>query len=45
MDTTSMLTDLTKARQLLRAELTVDASYGGHRMCILADCAATLDFV
>jgi hypothetical protein len=42
---TSLLTDLTEARPLIRIELTVKTPDGGHQITGLVDCAATLDFV
>jgi hypothetical protein len=42
---TALLTDLTEARQLIRIELTLKTSDGGHQISGLVDCAATLDFV
>jgi hypothetical protein len=42
---TTLLTDLTEARPLVRTELTVKTHDGGHHMSGLVDCAATLDFV
>jgi hypothetical protein len=42
---TTLLTDLTEARPLIRTELTVKTSDGGHLISGLVDCAATLDFV
>jgi hypothetical protein len=42
---TTLLTDLTEARPLMRTELTVKTPDGGHRISDLVDCAATLDFV
>jgi hypothetical protein len=40
-----MLTDLTKARPLIRIELTVKSPNCGHLISGLVDCVATLDFV
>jgi hypothetical protein len=45
MPATTLLTDLTEARPLIRTELTVKTLYGGHHISSLVDCAATLDFV
>jgi hypothetical protein len=42
---TALLADLTEARPLIRTELTVKTSDGGHLISGLVDCAATLDFV
>jgi hypothetical protein len=42
---TALLTDLTKARPLIRTELTVKTTEGEHQISGLVDCAATLDFV
>jgi hypothetical protein len=42
---TSLLTDLTETRTLIRTEVTVKTPYGGHQITGLVDCAATLDFV
>jgi hypothetical protein len=42
---TALLTDLTKARPLIRTELTVKTFDGGHLISGLVDCAATLGFV
>jgi hypothetical protein len=42
---TTLLTDLTEARPLIRTELTVKTPNGGHQITGLVDCAATLDFV
>jgi hypothetical protein len=39
------MTDLTEAHPLIRTELTVKNSDGGHQISGLVDCAATLDFV
>jgi hypothetical protein len=41
---TSLLTDLTEARPLIRIELTVKTPDGGHHINGLVDCVATLDF-
>jgi hypothetical protein len=43
--TTTLLTDLTEARPLIRTEMTVQILDGGHQISGLVDCAATLDFV
>jgi hypothetical protein len=43
--TTALLTDLTEAGPLIRAELTVKTLDGEHQISGLVDCAATLDFV
>jgi hypothetical protein len=40
-----MLSDLTKARPLIRAELTMKTHDGGRLISRLIDCAATLNFV
>jgi hypothetical protein len=42
---TTLLTDLTEARPLIRTKLTVKTLDGGHQISGLVDCAATLDFV
>jgi hypothetical protein len=42
---TALLTDLTKARPLVRIELTVKTPNGGQLISGLVDCAGTLDFV
>jgi hypothetical protein len=42
---TTLLTDITEARPLIRTELTVKTNDGGHQIIGLVDCAATLDFV
>jgi hypothetical protein len=42
---TTLLTDLTEARPLIRTELTVKTHEGGHQITGLVDCATTLDFV
>jgi hypothetical protein len=42
---TTLLTDLTETRPLIRTELTVKTLDGGHLISGLVDCAATLDFV
>jgi hypothetical protein len=42
---TTLLIDLTEARPLIRTELTVKTSDGGHQISGFVDCAATLDFV
>jgi hypothetical protein len=42
---TTLLTDLTEARPLIRTEVTMKTPYGGHQLFGLVDCAATLDFV
>jgi hypothetical protein len=42
---TTLLTDLTEARPLIRTALTVKTPKGGHLISGLVDCAATLDFV
>jgi hypothetical protein len=41
---TTLLTDLTQARPLIRTELAVKTHDGGHQNSGLVDCAATLDF-
>jgi hypothetical protein len=43
-EATTLLTDLTEARPLVRTELTVKTD-GGQLISGLVDCAATLDFV
>jgi hypothetical protein len=43
--TTALQTYLTEARPLIRTELTVKTTDGGHKISGLVDCAATLDFV
>jgi hypothetical protein len=42
---TTLLTNLTEARPLIRTELNVKTLDGGHQISGLVDCAATLDFV
>jgi hypothetical protein len=42
---TSLLTDLTEARPLIRTELTVKTHDGGHHITSLVVCPTTLDFV
>jgi hypothetical protein len=42
---TTLLTDLTEARPLIRLELTVKTPDGEHQISRLVDCAATLHFV
>jgi hypothetical protein len=42
---TTLLTDLTEARPLVRTELTWKTHDGGHQITGLVHCAATLDFV
>jgi hypothetical protein len=42
---TTLRTDITEARPLIRTELTVKTPNGGHQISGLVDCAATLDFV
>jgi hypothetical protein len=42
---TALLTDLTEAHPLIRTELPVKSSDGGHQISGLVDCAATLDFI
>jgi hypothetical protein len=41
----ALLTDLTEARPLIRAELAVTSHSAGQQFSGLVDCAATLDFV
>jgi hypothetical protein len=43
--TTTLMIDLTEARPLIRAEMSVKTHDGGHQISGLVDCAATLDFV
>jgi hypothetical protein len=43
--TTSLLTDLTEARPVIRTELIVKTLHGGHQIFGLVECAATLDTV
>jgi hypothetical protein len=43
--TTTLRTDLTEARPLIRTELTMKTPNGEHHITGLVDCAATLDFV
>jgi hypothetical protein len=42
---TTLLTNLTEGRPLIRTELTVKTHDGGHQISGLVDCVATLDFV
>jgi hypothetical protein len=42
---TTLLTDLTEARPLIRTELTVKTHDGEHKISNLVDCDAALDFV
>jgi hypothetical protein len=42
---TTLLTNLTEARPLIRTELTVKTPDGRHQISGLVDCAATVDFV
>jgi hypothetical protein len=44
-EATSMLTDLTEARPLIRTELSVKTPHGGQLISGLVDCVAALDFV
>jgi hypothetical protein len=42
---TTLMTDLTEARPLIRTTMTVKTADGGHHITRLVDCAATFDFV
>jgi hypothetical protein len=42
---TTLLTDITEARPLIRTEVAVKTHDGGHQITGLVYCAATLDFV
>jgi hypothetical protein len=44
-DASTVLTDLTKARPLIRTEMNVKSHDGGQLIFELADCTSTLDFV
>jgi hypothetical protein len=45
MEATALLTNLIEARPLIRVQLNVKNSNGGHLISGLVYCAATLDFV